>query len=558
MIAKRERSLLRTLLLLGTAALLPLSLVQTASAQVELLGNPEFEDFNAPNFGNNLNTVSIEPWVLGTGNNPNVVRVDGPGGQDYVRGPEIDGSNPGPGIRQHYLDIIDGENDFYQSFTVPICPSLPDQIYGVRGSFSSRADKNGNAVEANGAITIREGVGADGTIVPGPDLSVENLKDRLNWTTLSGDFSLTPGTTYSLVVSMGNNTNFDGSSLKLISTCVDANDNDFTSTPIPIGGGTTASVFSDDDIDGSVPTSTSVDVSLTDVGGLTGATINADGTIDIPAGATAGTYTLTYEICQEGNPTNCDTATVMIEVVAAPALSITKVADDSTDRKPGETITYTYTVTNTGDVNIEDVTVSDVHNGSGALSAITIGVLTNTSGNSSDDSADNDIDVLSPNDSVTFEANYVVTEADVAAGGDITNTATVTGDPVAGLLPATPITADESVSVTPLSVDLTLTKTNTAGVNGEVDQAADTLTFGDATTYVVTVTNNGPDTVTGALVTDNVVEGLTCTATDTVTITGNGVPTGAFTIGDLTGGGITLATLADGESATLTYSCEVN
>ena len=106
--------------------------------------------------------------------------------------------------------------------------------------------------------------------------------------------------------------------------------------------------------------------------------------------------------------------------------------------------------------------------------------------------------------------------------------------------------------------DLSITKTNTPGVNGEVDQASDTVRFGQTTTYVLTVTNNGPSTVTGTVVTDTPTSGLTCTGTNSVTITGDGVPSGSFTIADLIGAGIMLDTLADGQSTTLTYSCEVN
>ena len=109
-----------------------------------------------------------------------------------------------------------------------------------------------------------------------------------------------------------------------------------------------------------------------------------------------------------------------------------------------------------------------------------------------------------------------------------------------------------------ISADLSLTKTNTPGVNGEVDQAADELVSGSTTTYTVTVTNNGPVTVTGAVVTDTIGAGLTCTGTDPVNLSGDGVPAGSFTISDLTGAGITLATLTDGQSTTITYSCEVN
>ncbi len=128
-----------------------------------------------------------------------------------------------------------------------------------------------------------------------------------------------------------------------------------------------------------------------------------------------------------------------------PELTLTKVADDDTNVAPGETITYTYTVVNTGNVNIDNVTVSDSHSGFAPLSPISINALTNTSGNSADDSADNGIDVLAPGDSVTFTATYVVTATDLLAGGPITNTATATGNPAGGTL--TDPTASESVTL---------------------------------------------------------------------------------------------------------------
>jgi len=108
------------------------------------------------------------------------------------------------------------------------------------------------------------------------------------------------------------------------------------------------------------------------------------------------------------------------------------------------------------------------------------------------------------------------------------------------------------------NADLSLTKTNTPGVNGNVDQASDTVTSGDTTTYTIVVTNNGPDSVSNAIVTDTIGTGLTCPSANTVTITGNGVPTGSFDVADLTGAGIILGTLANGEAATLVYSCQVN
>jgi hypothetical protein len=49
------------------------------------------------------------------------------------------------------------------------------------------------------------------------------------------------------------------------------------------------------------------------------------GNVDVPAGTPAGVYTITYQICEELNPTNCDTAIVTITVDPAPI-----VANDNT------------------------------------------------------------------------------------------------------------------------------------------------------------------------------------------------------------------------------------
>ncbi|SDX40279.1 DUF11 domain-containing protein, partial [Litoreibacter albidus] len=46
-------------------------------------------------------------------------------------------------------------------------------------------------------------------------------------------------------------------------------------------------------------------------------TLNADGSVTVAAGTTAGSYVYTYEICEVLNPSNCDTATATVEVAAA-------------------------------------------------------------------------------------------------------------------------------------------------------------------------------------------------------------------------------------------------
>ena len=104
-----------------------------------------------------------------------------------------------------------------------------------------------------------------------------------------------------------------------------AEDDDFSGTPFnPITGGTTGSVFADngsgatDLADGSPATDANIDdnISISNDGGLTGVTINNDGTIAIPALATPGTYTVEYTICLTADNSICTTAEVIIEVGA--------------------------------------------------------------------------------------------------------------------------------------------------------------------------------------------------------------------------------------------------
>ena len=138
-------------------------------------------------------------------------------------------------------------------------------------------------------------------------------------------------------------------------------------------------------------------------------------------------------------------ATARTLPLPSPSLSMTKTADSQGPHSPGDVVTYTYAVTNDGDVNIDDVTVTDVHNGFGPLGVIGLGALTNTSGTSTDDGSDGVFDVLAPGDIIDFTAEYVVTATDLLLGNTVTNTATATGTPVSGTL--TPVTANESISL---------------------------------------------------------------------------------------------------------------
>ena len=116
--------------------------------------------------------------------------------------------------------------------------------------------------------------------------------------------------------------------------------------------------------------------------------------------------------------------------IAAPTpnATLTKTASDDTDLTEGQVVTYSYLVTNTGDVTLNAVSISDVHSGTGTLSAITPASVD-----------------LAPNGVQIFTATYTVTQDDIDAGTDITNTATLNATPARGTY--TPVTDDETVTV---------------------------------------------------------------------------------------------------------------
>ncbi|WP_374434105.1 beta strand repeat-containing protein, partial [Tabrizicola sp.] len=96
---------------------------------------------------------------------------------------------------------------------------------------------------------------------------------------------------------------------------IDAVDDDFTATALNgFTGGSAGNVLTNDRLNGATVNPALTTITVTDPGGLTGVTIADGGTITVPAGTPAGTYTVTYRLCEDLNPANCDTATVRLRV----------------------------------------------------------------------------------------------------------------------------------------------------------------------------------------------------------------------------------------------------
>lgn len=171
-------------------------------------------------------------------------------------------------------------------------------------------------------------------------------------------------------------------------------------------------------------------------------------------------------------------------------------------------------------------------------------------------------------------ASYTFTET-AAAGADLANYITTYSCTNALSGGQAPSGSGTSFAVTGISgddltcvftntrknrADLRLTKTNTPGANGEVDQAADTVVSGATTVYTLTVTNLGPDAANGAVLTDPVPTGVTCT-TASCTSAGGATcpaPTGAALVSALQGAGATIPALPLNGTVTVTLTCTVN
>lgn len=103
-------------------------------------------------------------------------------------------------------------------------------------------------------------------------------------------------------------------------------------------------------------------------------------------------------------------------ITANPALSVTKIASDTTDVVLNQVITYTYLVENTGNQTITNVTLSDAHNGSGPAPVPGNETLTTDTApllDSTDGGVNGTWDSIAPGDIVTFTATYTVTQSDV-------------------------------------------------------------------------------------------------------------------------------------------------
>ena len=224
------------------------------------------------------------------------------------------------------------------------------------------------------------------------------------------------------------------------------------------------------------------------------------------------------------------TTSLTIDGVRTPGITITKSASPTTGVAEGETITYTYVVTNTGNVTLSDVTVSDDHTTAAGTAALSVGGDTLTTdtgetGNSTDTAGAGIWSSLGPGDAVTFTSSYDVTQDDIDEQVTITNTATVLADSPDGTTPEAD--ASESVTLETKSPGLEITKS--ADATGVSDPAA----VNETVSYRVEVENTGNQTLTNVVLSDTLSDGNGDTLPLTLSLTsGDGGVSGELEVGE--------------------------
>ena len=147
-------------------------------------------------------------------------------------------------------------------------------------------------------------------------------------------------------------------------------------------------------------------------------TIGNDGLFNSLANIPGGNYILTYNICEKANPGNCSTGTVTI-FVNRPSIALVKTAhfnDENGDNfaQAGETITYSFEITNTGNVPLTNITITDPLPGVKMFgNPITLGI--------------------GQSDNTNFKGEYSIKQSDINLGS-ISNQATVYGTTPQGLI----------------------------------------------------------------------------------------------------------------------------
>ena len=260
---------------------------------------------------------------------------------------------------------------------------------------------------------------------------------------------------------------------------------------------------------------------------------------DLNAGSIADSATGTG-LTPLGGAATTNTAMVTVPATQTGALTISKSVDPANAMAAGGTETSTFTVTNTGNVPLTGVGVTDTQplpTGDTAPATPTCTGLTNPS----DTCTDETTVTLAVGQVATFTTTYTVTQTDMDSGTTITDTAFASG--------TTPSPSSTLVDSPTTTGSFGILESGSIHVTKESNLASVDSTT-QTITYTFTATNTGNVTLSDVGIYDTQITPNTDTLTTGPSCTGLTTPTAGCS-----GNAVTLAV---GQTATFTATLKVN
>jgi uncharacterized repeat protein (TIGR01451 family) len=254
------------------------------------------------------------------------------------------------------------------------------------------------------------------------------------------------------------------------------------------------------------------------------------------------TYTVTPADLTAGSPivnsatvdtdqTDPASASATTTISQGPALEVAKSSTTTSITAAGQVVPYTFSLTNTGNVSLTGISVSDP-----ACDAAPAYVSGDT----------NTDDTLQTSETWTYACDRTVTQAELDAGGDLSNT----------------VSADSAESAPATdSLDIPIAQNPALTIAKSITSGAQYAAVGDVITYEYLVLNSGNVTVDGPITVTDDRTSVTCPATSSLDPGTAITCTAAYTItqDDLDAGSVTnsataTGTFAGGQVASATVS----
>ncbi|RAR51168.1 hypothetical protein B0I10_101344, partial [Flavobacterium lacus] len=221
------------------------------------------------------------------------------------------------GVTNTYFAVPFNADGCFFEFTISACRPI-DAVDDIAGPINGASGQNG-------VVNVFDNDTLNGVILNPADVALTLVTpDPTGALTLNPDGSVdvapgTPAGTYSLTYQICENVNPGNCDTAVVTITVSApvidamNDN-----AGPINGASgqngVVNVFDNDTLNGVILNPADVALTLVTPDPTGALTLNPDGSVDVAPGTPAGTYSLTYQICENVNPGNCDTAVVTITV----------------------------------------------------------------------------------------------------------------------------------------------------------------------------------------------------------------------------------------------------